>query len=234
MASYPRILIVDDDKPDALRMGEALSGRGYEVRVTRSPLRALELVEQWPPHVAVLDIHMREMNGVTLSKKLKALLDDPFIIFVTTDTSAKIHDLCLSAGDEYIVKPFTANDLYLRIKNKLDRQEREERRQVLSQPRRSQPGRFAPQDMRLWAALAAGKGEAVARDTLMRKVWGEEEAVMANALDRAIGRLREQVEPDPSHPAIIITVRNVGYRIDIDALRQVKRDEQERQEREEA
>jgi DNA-binding response OmpR family regulator len=234
MASHPRILIVDDEKPDALQMGEALAGHGYVVKVTRSPLRALELVKQWSPQVAVLDIQMQEMNGVALSQKLKALLGDPFIIFVTGDTSAKTHDLCLSAGDEYIVKPYTPNDLYLRIKNKLDRQERDERRQVLSQPRRLQPGRFAPQDSRLWAALAAGKGEAVARDTLMKKVWGEEEAVMANALDRAIGRLREQIEPDPSHPIIIITVRNVGYRIDVGALRQVKRAEQERQEREEA
>jgi DNA-binding response OmpR family regulator len=237
--SRPRILIVDDEIEDARRMGAAMNGHGYDVRLARRARSALDVAAEWEPAVAILDVNLDgdEMDGVELCQGLKSMSTDLYVVFVTCDNARETHDRCLRAGDDYIIKPFEPGDLYLRVENQLDHWKRYRRAsagarsvrdRIPSQPRRK-PGPLSPLNDRLFRALAAGKGAIVPRSVLIQRVWGAENAVTANALDRAITRLREQIELDPSCPSIIVTARPVGYRIDIEALRRAKqaRDESE-------
>lgn len=230
--AHPRILIVDDEENEAHALGKAVDKYGYELKVVRNSFTALYIAKQWKPQVAILDVKMPGMDGLTLSEKLKKYADDPIVIFVTSEATNKMRRLCLRAGDDYITKPYSGEDLVLRVQSRLrrfaaDRQgAREESAETRETPEPRgtvtlQEDDFTPTELRLLSALIAGEGATVSRAKLLRDLW--DDAVNDNTLDKNIRRLRMKIERDPTHPQIILTVRKAGYRIDPAEWRRRKR-----------
>jgi DNA-binding response OmpR family regulator len=220
----PRILIVDDEATDAEGLGEAVDDWGYDLKVVHNSFTALDIAKQWKPQVAILDVKMPGMNGLVLCQKLRECADDPFIIFVTSEATYRMRRLCLKFGDDYITKPYSSEELLLRVQNKLRRIDPArtggQGANTMISPIHQARGDvapidddFTPTEARLLNALIAGEGETVSRDTLLRDVWDDE--VNDNTLDITVRRLRMKIEPDPRHPRIIITVRRAGYRLDL-------------------
>ncbi len=232
-ATPPRILIVDDREADACELGNAVSRYGYDLKVVRNSFIALDIAKQWKPQVAILDVKMPGMDGLTLSEKLRKYANDPIVIFVTSEATNKMRRLCLNAGDDYITKPYSDEDLFLRVQSKLRRSDpnrgneqgsgaETRRAPVAFEARASWEDVFTPTELRLLNALIAGEGEMVSRVRLLRDVWDDE--VYDNTLDRTIRRLRMKIEPEPRRPRIIITVRKGGYRINLAAWRRARDD----------
>ena len=230
-----RILIVDDREADARELGNTMVRRGYDLEVVHSSFKALDIAKQWKPQVAILDVNMPGMDGLVLSQKLKEYANDPIVIFVTSDDSNEMRRLCLESGDDYITKPYDGENLLLRVQSRLRRVDPSRRgasgagEGILQ--RHEAAGNatetnlaLTPTEARLLNALIAGRGESVSRDKLLEEVWGDASAVNDNTLDRNIRRLRMKLEPDSQHPRIIITIRQMGYRLDLAELRRVRND----------
>lgn len=231
----PRILIVDDREADARELGNTMVSRGFDLEIVQNSFKALDLAKQWKPDVAILDVNMPGMNGLALSKELRECADDPIVIFVTADDSSEMRRQCLEAGDDYITKPYDGENLILRVQSKLrrfdpNRNGATERREETLRAHEGEGASaqsddpITPTEARLLKALIDGKGETVPRDKLLEVVWGDAGAVYGNTLDKNIRRLRMKIESDPQHPRIIMTVRQVGYRLNLAEWRRAHHD----------
>ncbi len=231
----PRILIVDDKEADARELGNTMVRRGFDLEVVQNSSTALDLAKQWKPDVAILDVNMPGMTGLALCQQLRECADDPIVIFVTADDSNEMRRQCLEAGDDYITKPYDGENLLLRVQNKLRRIDPYRKAAPKGSGKTSRTNEdgksarrpnhpFTRTEMRLLKALIAGKGETVPRDKLLEAVWDDASAVYDNTLDMNIRRLRMKIEPDPSNPRIILTVRKVGYRLNLAEWRRLRND----------
>lgn len=214
----PRILIVDDQVDDARELGNTMASRGYDLKVVHNSMDALNFAIKWQPTVAILDVHMPGMSGLTLSARLKEQAGDPIVIFVTNEMSKEMRNRCMEAGDDYITKPFDGETLLLLVRSRLRRHERErfaaEGGEPLS-PVNDRTAKLTQMEARLLDALVTGAGDTVTRDDLLRTVWGVGCDINDNTLDRTIRRLREKIEIDPKRPRVILTVRREGYRLNL-------------------
>ena len=125
MADRPTLLIVEDEPNLAGMLSEYFTGQGYRVQVHEWGLEALAACRADPPHLALLDIHLPDVNGYELAERLRAhwRTRDVPVIFLTNRRARedRLHGLALGAVD-YIAKPFDLQELDLRVRNTLRRQ----------------------------------------------------------------------------------------------------------------
>lgn len=227
--SEPTILVVDDE-PSIREVVSIYLGRaGYRVLVAEDGQTALEILEQEPPDLVVLDLMLPEVDGLEITRHLRAGGDIP-IIMLTARREETDRILGLEMGaDDYIVKPFSPRELVSRVKAVL------RRTRGLAPKRGGQPLVFA--DLRidpvtrlvevdgeertltakefdlLWT-LARHPRQVFNRDQLLDLVWGLTEYIDPSTVTVHVRRLREKIEVDPSNPRHVQTVWGVGYRFE--------------------
>jgi two-component system alkaline phosphatase synthesis response regulator PhoP len=217
------------------RMEPVLNQEGYAVTYVHDGERLLQLLEEDQPALIVLDRIIPPMGGISLCRKIRTMpeLAETPIIMLSTNEAISDRILGLDAGaDDYLISPFDMDELLARIKSL-------QRRQVGKVPRILRAGSIemdldrwavtvngAPvnltiKEARLLQELMEAKGRVLTRDTLLQRVWGHDKELDINTrtVDVHIGRLRSKIDPSGGY---IITVRNIGYRIDI-ALDWIKR-----------
>lgn len=115
-----RLLVVDDD-PDSLEIiAEALKWEGYQVEMASSGPQAISLIQQWNPHLVLLDVNMPGMNGVETLRDLRAKAQYVSVMFISGNTSSEAVIRGLDAGaDDYIPKPFDPLELLARVRTQL-------------------------------------------------------------------------------------------------------------------
>jgi len=113
-----KILVVDDDEDVLLFIGILLQQSGFEVLKARAPLEGLTLAREQKPDLVLLDIMMPGMDGWEVSRRLKETSNVP-IVFVTAKASAEDRMKGMEMGDDYVVKPFDAHELVVRIREQL-------------------------------------------------------------------------------------------------------------------
>jgi DNA-binding response OmpR family regulator len=113
-----RILVIDDDEDVLLFISILLQQSGFEVLKAKAAAEGLRLAETQKPDLVLLDIMMPEIDGWEVSRRLKAASDVP-IVFVTAKTSVEDRRRGMEIGDDYVVKPFDAQDLVARIREQL-------------------------------------------------------------------------------------------------------------------
>jgi DNA-binding response OmpR family regulator len=216
-------------------MEPVLNREGYAVTYVQDGDRLLQLLMEEKPALIVLDRIIPPMGGISLCRKIRTLpeLAETPIIMLSTNENISDRILGLDAGaDDYLISPFDMEELLARIKAL-------QRRQTGKSPRVLRAGNIemdldrwavtvdgAPvnltiKEARLLQELLEAKGRVLTRDTLLQRVWGHDKELDINTrtVDVHIGRLRSKIDPAGGH---IITVRNIGYRIDI-ALDWIKR-----------
>lgn len=216
-------------------MEPLLNREGFEVSYVHDGDRLLQVLADERPAVIVLDRAIAPMGGISLTRKIRTMPDfaETPIIMLSTNENISDRILGLDAGaDDYLISPFNMEELLARIKAL-------QRRQGGMQPRilraghiemdldrwavtvNGQPVNLTIKEARLLQELLEAKGRVLTRDTLLQRVWGHDKELDINTrtVDVHIGRLRSKIDPTGGH---IITVRNIGYRIDI-ALDWIKR-----------
>ena len=223
------ILLVDDDALMRRSLAFNLEQAGYRTSTAEDAETALQLARRDPPDLILLDIGLPGMDGLDALNNFRQDADTP-IIFVTARRRELDQALGLELGaDDYVTKPFDLNVLLARIKAVLRRSERG----TAAAPERLEIGdlvidasahvatlageklELAPREFALLHALALRAGQVVSVDELLAQVWGAEYVGEPQVVYVHIRWLREKLEADAKHPERIVTVRGVGYKLEV-------------------
>jgi len=223
------VLIVDDD--DLLRRSLAFSleQAGFEVRTAAAAEDAIAMTTQKRPDIVLLDIMLPGMDGLEAIRYFRDKIGIP-VIFVTARRRGLDQIVGLELGaDDYLTKPFDTDVLIAHIRAVLRRtraaQPVDQRPQAIRSGSLSidpwsrtvtQAGRtveLTPKEFDLLYALAIEPGRVLSVDDLLARVWGAEYGGEPQIVYVNIRWLREKIEDNPGKPALILTVRGVGYKL---------------------
>jgi two-component system phosphate regulon response regulator PhoB len=219
-----RVLIVDDD-PDIVRLvSYNLSHAGYEVQTATTGRKALELIQQHPPDLIVLDLMLPDVDGMEVCRSLRQQAPSRRIPIVMLTARSEEIDRVVGfelGADDYVAKPFSPRELVLRIKSILRRVGKDRtdvmhagRIQVFPERRQcfidSSLVTLTAKEFDLLYELMKAMGNVLTRDMLMERVWGYHGEATSRTLDTHVRRLREKLGDDGN---CVETVRGVGYRI---------------------
>jgi DNA-binding response OmpR family regulator len=225
----PTILVVDDEPSISEVVGIYLRRAGYQVAVARDGQEALDALEKDPPDLVVLDLMLPEVDGLEITRRLRAGGDTPIIMLTARREEAdRIAGLEMGA-DDYVVKPFSPQELVSRVKAVLRRTRgpgpvETERPLIfddlcidpktrLVEVAGDEKSLTAKEFDLLWV-LARHPRQVFNRDQLLDLVWGLTEYVDPSTVTVHVRRLREKIESDPSQPHHIQTVWGVGYKFE--------------------
>jgi DNA-binding response OmpR family regulator len=219
------VLVVDDDVTVREVVVTYLRAARHDVVEAADGESALRAVRDGPADLVVLDLMLPGIDGLEVSRQLRATSDVPVIMLTALGTEAD-RVLGLERGaDDYVTKPFSPRELVLRVESVLRRaghaeqpslERLEDGDLVVDGPRRAAYRRgvelsLTSREFDLLRFLVERPGRAFSRDELLRQVWGwsfgDQSTVTVH-----VRRLREKVEDDPTSPVRLVTVWGVGYR----------------------
>ncbi|MGH8870390.1 MAG: response regulator [Acidimicrobiia bacterium] len=223
-----RVLVVEDEPGLAESVRYALDIEGFEVLVADSGVSGLESARVHQPDLVLLDLMLPGMSGLDVCRQIRLSSAVPIIMLTAKDAeSDKVAGLELGA-DDYMTKPFSMRELVARVRAQLRRAAKtgvlSESNEVLRggsieldidahQARvDGRPVDLRPKEFELLESLLRRRNRLAARHTLIDEVWGPSYFGDTKTLDVHVKRLRQKLEPDPSHPRFIVTVRGLGYK----------------------
>jgi DNA-binding response OmpR family regulator len=217
-----RILLVEDEVKLARFIELELSSEGYEISVAHDGISGLALARESPPDLAILDWMLPGLSGLEICRRLRATGSAIPVIFVTAKDEIGDRVAGLDAGaDDYVVKPFSIEELLARIRAHLRRtQEKEEdvlQFEDLSLNRRTREvyrGKRAidltAKEFDLLEYLLSHPRQVLTKDMILERVWGYDFMGDSNIIEVYIRYLRLKLEEN-SEKRLIHTVRGVGY-----------------------
>jgi two-component system KDP operon response regulator KdpE len=220
-----RILVVDDEPNIIATVAALLRTRGYEVSSAMTGRSALETIERERPDLIILDLGLPDINGVDVCRDVRKTLNTPILVLSARGAEGDKVNALDSGADDYVTKPFGAEELLARIRAALRRVEvpsplsepivrgglviDRERFRVL---RDGEEVRLTPKEFELLTFLAQHPGRVLTHRTILKAVWGAHLADQPEHLRVLVGALRKKIEPNPSTPQYILTEPWVGYR----------------------
>ena len=221
-----KILLVEDDKAIIANLTEFLNNEGYIVKSVSGQTAAMNLLTEEKADLVLLDISLAEGNGFATCKAIKAEYDIP-VIFLTAsgDEYSTVTGFDLGA-DDYIPKPFRPRELVSRIKNVLRLTGNTGKTVKLGDVvvdtekgtamKNNKDLFLSALEYRLLLVFINNRGVILTRNQLLDSIWDVAgEYVNDNTLTVYIKRLREKIEDDPTNPKIILTVRGLGYKVEV-------------------
>lgn len=230
MSRKIRILIVEDEA--AIRNGlmDVFVYHGYDVDAATDGKEGLEKALTGQFDLVLLDVMLPSMNGFDICNQIRAQDRDQPIIMLTAKSSDDdiIQGLSLGA-DDYVAKPFSVAQLVLRVQAVLRRARLDlendpvirlgDTVQIdtlnLNGKRADESLVFTRREVEILQYLHANASRPVSREELLTKVWGYAKHLdlETRTVDIHIAKLRRKIEPDPTNPAHLVTVRGAGYRL---------------------
>ena len=223
-----RVLVVEDSDL-ALGLQANLEMEGYEVERAENGRRALERARDWGPDLLLLDMMLPDLDGLHVLRTLRREKRMMPVLVLTARGQESDKVLALKLGaDDYLTKPFGVLELLARVEALLRRSGAGAAAPSASYTfgdvaldgatrtvrRAGAPVELTPKEFDLLRVLLAAGGAVVPREQLLRQVWGYRSSTTTRTLDTHIAELRRKLEPEPSAPRHIVTVRTVGYRLD--------------------
>jgi len=225
-AENPLILVVDDDPRYVRVITINLRASGYGVTTATSGPEALEAAARKRPDLILLDIMLPGMDGNVVCERIRDFSDVPIIMLTAFGETEDVVKGLDAGADDYIKKPFSAQELLARVRSILRRAQ-----PVAEKPkstvftagelsidfasRRVFIGESEVQltgtEYRLLKELAQNVGRVLVPAHLIDAVWSSDEPARAKTLWQAIHRLRKKIEPDPKQPTYIHTRPGIGY-----------------------
>lgn len=227
--SEPSIVLIEDDPQIRRFLRATLVAQGYRLFEVATGADALVEVASRQPDVVIVDLGLPDMDGLLVIRRVREWSAVPIIVLSArgreTDKVA-----ALDAGaDDYVSKPFGADELLARIRVALrhaagvaredavftsgDLQIDLARRRVHV---RGQELKLTPTEYRLLTLLARHAGRVLTHRQLLAEVWGPGHAEQAHYLRVYMGQLRRKIEADPAQPVYLLTEPGVGYRLAAD------------------
>jgi two-component system, OmpR family, response regulator RegX3 len=221
----PRVLFVEDESSISEPFSSALVRAGFEPTVASTARSALQLAEELKPDFVLLDLNLPDGDGLDVCRELQRRSDVPILILTARGTETdKIVGLGLGA-DDYVVKPFSGDEVIARIRAILRRSERTGKQSGPSRigeleidpgarraALRGEELALTRKEFDLLERLVRDAGRVVTREDLMSEIWDVNWFGSTKTLDVHIGWLRKKLGDDPADPRYIHTVRGVGFR----------------------
>ena len=224
------VLVVEDNRDLAFGLQTALQIEGYDVNVAYDGRAGLDSVREQEPDLVILDLMLPEMDGYSVLRELRRAEKKMPVLILTARGEEADKVLGLDWGaDDYVTKPFGTMELMARVRALLRRgtADDSESQQCETESfgeivvdvrshtvlRAGEPVQLTPKEFDLLLALLRRRGAVATRLELLSEVWGYRAAVMTRTVDVHVAELRRKLEPNPSEPRHILTVRKVGYRM---------------------
>jgi two-component system response regulator VanR len=231
MDSY-YILVVEDDKEILDGISIYLKNQGYKVFKASNGMEGLAILEQEEIHLAIVDIMMPVMDGITMTMKLREKYEFPVIMLTAkSEEIDKITGLNIGA-DDYVTKPFSPMELMARVNSQLRRYSKyraaiknHEEENILSVGGLElneamvcvsvdgSPVKITPLEFKILALLMKHPGRVFSADEIYERVWNER-AVGTDTIMVHIRNIREKIEINPKNPKYLKVVWGVGYKIE--------------------
>ncbi len=235
----PRILVVEDEESYRDPLTYQLEREGFEVVAAATGLEALDRFDEHGADLVLLDLMLPGMAGTEVCRRLRAVSDVPVIMLTAKDDEIdKVVGLELGA-DDYVTKPYSSRELVARVRAVLRRREGapvaaapqhvEHDDDVLaSGPVRMDVERhtvavrgaevaFPLKEFELLELLLRNAGRVLTRGQLIDRIWGSNYVGDTKTLDVHVKRIRAKIERDPASPALLVTVRGLGYKLNDEA-----------------
>ncbi len=223
-----RILAVEDDERIRTAVRLALEDEGWTVAEAANGEEALAQFQQEPADVVLIDIMLPDIDGFEVCRSIRRTSDVP-IVMVTA--RADTHDVVagLEAGaDDYLTKPFAPKELSARIRALL----RRARTSEVSSPhlrfgdleivpeegvvrRNGRDVHLTKTEFRVLVELAQSPGRVFSREVLLERIWEHGYFGDGRLVDVHVRRLRTKIEADPGNPRHVVTVRGLGYKLQV-------------------
>lgn len=222
------ILLVEDEKSLSEPLAYLLRREGYEVSIVDNGPAALEMVDQSPPDLMLLDLMLPGLAGTEVCREVRTKSSLPIIMLTAKDSEIDIVVGLELGADDYVTKPYSSRVLLSRIKAVLRRRQSDseeseglleyhgvaldtDRHQVSI---RGEPVSLPLKEFELLELLMVNAGRVLTRGQIIDRVWGSDYFGDTKTLDVHIKRLRSKIELTPSEPTMIVTVRGLGYRFE--------------------
>ncbi|MCB0704922.1 MAG: response regulator transcription factor [Saprospiraceae bacterium] len=228
MGKKAQILMVDDERQFSSMTREYLEARGLDVVLEHNGISGLETFKAMPFDLCILDVKMPIKDGFTLAEELRKLKEQIPIIFLTgeLEKEQRIRGLKLGA-DDYVTKPFSMEELFLRVQNILRRVDFREEKTVNRELFRLGNFEFDPTSRELKLAtktfkltaiesqllrlLCLHENEVLERELALKRIWGDDDFIRGRSLNVYVSKLRQYLILDPRIE--IMNVHGVGYKI---------------------
>jgi two-component system KDP operon response regulator KdpE len=227
MPDPPHILVVDDEPQITRVLRTSLSAQGYDIRVANSGEMALEIMKDWQPNLIITDLSMPAIDGVQLTRTVRAASNVPIIVLSVRDKEPQKVEALDAGADDYVTKPFGMNELLARVRANLRRTpaENEENPVIEIGDFRIDTGarkvtvlhrevRLTPKEFDLLVYMARHPGKVITHRALLGAVWGGQSTEQVEYLRVFVGQLRKKLEPDAASPRYLVTEPWVGYRLE--------------------
>lgn len=225
---HSKKLLLVDDEPELLKMVSGiLQDTGFEkILLAASVKEAITVTKECKPDLIILDVMLPDGDGFSFMQQIRTFTNVPIIFLTARDESTdKLSGLGLGA-DDYISKPFLTQELILRIYAVLRRSYKADNPLVIldgctidfSRAEINKDGEIIPltaKEHTLLETLARKDGKIVTVDTLCEALWGDNPFGYENSLNAHVRRIREKIEVDPSKPVSLITIKGLGYKLNV-------------------
>jgi two-component system, OmpR family, KDP operon response regulator KdpE len=219
------VLVVDDEPQIVRGLRVILRNAGYRVEAATTKQEALDAAAARPPDAMVLDLVLPDGSGVDVCSEVRSWSRLPILVLSALgDEREKVRALDAGA-DDYITKPFGAEELLARLRAALRRSGAESDEPAItvgdltidlaahSVAAKGEEVHLTPIEFELLRVLAQNRGKLVTHRQLLKEVWGPAYQTETHYLRVHFAHLRAKVERDPSQPRYILTDSGVGYRL---------------------
>jgi two-component system alkaline phosphatase synthesis response regulator PhoP len=226
----PTILIVEDEENlrEALKLNLELEG--YEVTCAGDGLEALKKLENEFFNLVIMDIMLPEVDGISVTETLRLQNNEVPILIVSAKSSSADRVLGLKKGaDDYLIKPFNLEELFLRVQKLIEKNQRIAKGSSLgdmyefggnsidfkaqtAKNFKGEPIELSKKEVMLLKLLIENKNEVVSREKILQSVWGYQVFPTTRTIDNFILSFRKYFETDPRNPQYFHSARGVGYK----------------------
>lgn len=236
MLETNHILVVEDDKDIREGIDIYLRNQGYVVFQAGDGVEGLEIIEKEEIHLAIVDIMMPRMDGITMMMKVREKGYDFPVIMLSAKSEEVDKIMGLNMGaDDYVTKPFTTMELLARVNSHLRRHARYlEALSKASEPEKDtyhvlggievneetvevfvdgNPVRLTPIEFKILLLLIKNPGRVFSADEIYERIWNEK-AINTDTIMVHIRKIREKIEIDPKNPKYLKVVWGVGYKME--------------------
>lgn len=223
-----RILIVEDEASLSEPLSYLLTREGYETQVAADGHTALAEFDRSGADLVLLDLMLPGLAGTEVCRELRQRSTVPIIMLTAKDSEVDIVVGLELGADDYVTKPYSTRELLARIRAVLRRRVDEDDiddsileagivRMDVDRHQVTVDGRDVAMPLKefeLLELLLRNAGRVLTRGQLIDRVWGADYFGDTKTLDVHVKRLRSKIEPDPSNPRMLVTVRGLGYRFE--------------------
>lgn len=223
-----RILIIEDELPMRTALQDCLEGEGYRALTAADGESGLQRALEEKPDLILLDVMMPRLDGYAVAAELRRLGNAVPILMLTAKGQIEDRVAGLDSGaDDYLVKPFSTDELLARVRAILRRAQKQTklgdalilgdvRIDFVQQQawRKRKPLHLTAKEFAMLRLMFESAGEPVSRERFLDAVWGYTAFPTTRTVDNHIATLRGKIETNPDEPRWIQTVHGVGYRLE--------------------